>query len=92
MLSEDIRNLARTFEDLGARGFDIQISAGYADRIAGVLAKMAGEAEAMENLVIPLGGQVNGATLPPGVIRLAGKLHEKGVRVGMPVRPGRGRS
>lgn len=84
MLSGDIKSLARTFSALADKGVVIQISGEQAGHFATVLGSLADQAEALENAQIPVPLQLNDDNCPGQVLRLARRLHRKGVRVGYP--------
>ena len=79
MLSGDIRNLRST---LGAALAERRLYPSLMDLALQRLDALADQAAAIEDMVIPLGGQLNEHNMPANVVRLAGK--PAGAAAGLP--------
>lgn len=81
MLSENLRNLKGALSSaLDEDRLTEEMLRLAVERIG----DLADQAEIMENSAIPLAAQLNDWNLHPNVIRLADRLHRRGVTVGMP--------
>lgn len=85
MVSEDLRNLAKT---LGEKLSADSLTLGDIARAINIIATASHDVRALENAAVVEAARLTDPDLPANVVRIAAVLARKGVGVGAPAKPG----